>query len=258
MPVPGTFADISEMPSSNSPQGTENVGPNANDYLQTAFAFIKMLYDGQQLPTNDVPMNGKKLTGMADGTAATDAATYGQLAPYLANLTTAFSTTSTVTVTNNGTGAVTVKGAGVANICLWDTTSNRKKFIRIAGDAFQIINNAYTNTPMSMDDAGNVTFSGNVGGYSDERLKKDWKELAPDFVERLADLKSGTFTRVDIEKRQAGVSAQSLQKLLPEVVNEESSGMLSVAYGQAALVAAIELAKEVRELRKRLADLEQS
>jgi hypothetical protein len=38
-------------------------------------------------------------------------------------------------------------------------------------------------------------------------------------------------------------------EVLPEAVNADDKGMLSVSYGNAALVAAIELAKEVKKLR---------
>jgi hypothetical protein len=40
-----------------------------------------------------------------------------------------------------------------------------------------------------------------------------------------------------------------LQVLLPEAVSTNHDGMLSVAYGQAAMVACVELAKEVMRLR---------
>ncbi|WP_430230455.1 hypothetical protein [Paraburkholderia tropica] len=46
MPVPTSFDDLSETASSNSPQGSEPVGTQANEYIQAAFAFIKQLHDG--------------------------------------------------------------------------------------------------------------------------------------------------------------------------------------------------------------------
>jgi hypothetical protein len=104
---------------------------------------------------------------------------------------------------------------------------------------------------LQMDMTGNLTMAGNVTAYSDERLKKDWAELPDDFIVRLAEIKHGTFTRLDGGLRQVGVSAQSLQNLLPEAVIEQS-GYLSVAYGNAALAAVIELSKRVLELEKRL------
>lgn len=109
-----------------------------------------------------------------------------------------------------------------------------------------------------VDGSGNATFSGNVTAYSDERLKKDWAPLAPDYVSRLALVKSGTYTRIDSGERQAGASAQDWQKLLPEVVQTgaDEAQTLALAYGNAALVSAIELAKDNVELRARIERLE--
>ena len=105
---------------------------------------------------------------------------------------------------------------------------------------------------LQMDMSGNLTMAGNVTAYSDERLKKDWEEVKPNFVDQLANVKSGTYTRTDSDERQAGVSAQSLQELLPETVVAGNDGMLSVAYGNAAMVAVVELAKEIRMLKEEI------
>lgn len=94
---------------------------------------------------------------------------------------------------------------------------------------------------------GNLTVGGNITANSDERLKTDWESLPSDFIERLAAVKSGTYTRIDNGLRQVGVGAQSLQPVLPEAVQDGEK--LSVAYGQAALAACVELAKEVVRLR---------
>jgi hypothetical protein len=96
---------------------------------------------------------------------------------------------------------------------------------------------------------------GNVTAYSDERLKKDWEKLPSNFVEELAKIKSGTYTRIDSGERQVGVGAQSLQAILKEAVSEKEE-YLGVHYGNAAMVSAVELAKEVVDLRARVAILE--
>jgi hypothetical protein len=70
----------------------------------------------------------------------------------------------------------------------------------------------------------------------------------------LAGVKHGVFDRLDSTLRQAGVSAQSIQGVLPEVVSVDEDGMLSVSYGNAALVACIQLAKRVLELEQKLKD----
>jgi hypothetical protein len=122
--------------------------------------------------------------------------------------------------------------------------------------SYEWYNNVAGSTRMTLDTSGNLTASANITAYSDERLKKDWAPVAADFVSKLSGVKSGTYTRIDSDIRQAGVSAQSLQEILPETVMEDIEGTLSVAYGNAALVAAVELAKKVVELQSRLEVLE--
>lgn len=92
------------------------------------------------------------------------------------------------------------------------------------------------------------TVSGsNLTGTSDERLKKDWSPFAADFIERLAAVKHGTYTRIDTNERRVGVGAQSLQQVIPEAVFGDET--LSVAEGSAALAAVVALAQEVLRLR---------
>jgi hypothetical protein len=109
---------------------------------------------------------------------------------------------------------------------------------------------------LQIDMSGNLTMLASVTAYSDERLKKDWADLPEDFVERLARVKSGTYTRIDNEMRQIGVGAQSLQPLMEEAVFENADGTLSVAYGNAAMVSSVELAKYVTALEQRISQLE--
>jgi hypothetical protein len=102
---------------------------------------------------------------------------------------------------------------------------------------------------------GTITASSNITAYSDERIKCNWKDLSSTFVTDLAKVKSGTFERLDIEGTQVGVSAQSLQKVMPEAVVEDSDGTLSVAYGNAALAASVELAKEIVLMKEMIKQL---
>lgn len=99
---------------------------------------------------------------------------------------------------------------------------------------------------------GNFTAGGNVTAYSDERLKTNWRPLSENFIANLANLKSGIYDRVDEKVTQAGVSAQALEVILPETVLTGANGIKSVAYGNAALVACVELAKEVEQLKKEI------
>lgn len=108
---------------------------------------------------------------------------------------------------------------------------------------------------LTLDTSSNLTAVANVTAYSDERVKTNWRGFGPDFIKQLAQVKSGTYDRTDVELTQIGVSAQSLQTLMPHAVLEDAEGRLSVAYGSAALAACVELAKYVVALRAEIAGL---
>jgi hypothetical protein len=105
----------------------------------------------------------------------------------------------------------------------------------------------------------NVTASGNVTAYSDERLKRNWEPLCDNFVEKLAQVKVGTYERTDQPVVQVGVSAQSLEKVIPEAVLTATDDMQTkhVSYGNAALASAVMLAKELVELKQMIKQMQQ-
>lgn len=164
--------------------------------------------------------------------------------------------------TTNGTGPLTIDGSGNTTYgagikLLGNGATTPAKFIHVQDGTLYFTNNAYTLAMVAITDAGNMTVAGNIMANSDERLKTDWQPMPDDFVGRLASVKCGTYERVDLQDgvRHAGVGAQSLRAVLPEAVLEGAQGMLSVAYGNAALVAAIELAQEVLRIRDELREV---
>ena len=160
-------------------------------------------------------------------------------------------------------GQLTIRN-GSPTIYLQDT-DNRSAMIHVNSNIFYVLRGSGADStswaqvnglwPLEISlETNNAVFGGNVTAYSDDRIKSDWAPLAEDFVSRLANVKNGTFTRIDTHERQIGVSAQSLQDVAPEGVLEGK--YLSVAYGNVALASAVELAKEVVDLRNRVAQLE--
>ena len=170
--------------------------------------------------------------------------------------------TITAALTGTASGNLPLSGGTLTgNLLFANATSPNTNYIQFGDNTgwnFRFMTSV-SGTPtvrFTFADAGNFTAVGNVTAYSDERLKKDWAPVSEDFVERLAKVKHGTYTRTDIEERQAGVSAQDWQRLLAETVTTDAEGFLSVAYGNAALVAAVKLAERVVALEARLAALE--
>jgi len=79
---------------------------------------------------------------------------------------------------------------------------------------------------------GNFTATGNVTAYSDINLKKDIQPIE-NALDKVMKINGVTYGRTDFETetRYAGVIAQEVEKVLPEVVMENEDGTKSVAYG---------------------------
>jgi hypothetical protein len=134
--------------------------------------------------------------------------------------------------------------------------SGRIRYVN-SSDTLQFFTAASGTPSVTINSSGSFVAAGNVTAYSDERLKTNWRPVTDNFVEKLAQVKSGVYDRTDVELTQVGVSAQSLQKILPEAVTEpkDESGYLTVSYGNAALTASVELAKEVVALKELVKEL---
>jgi lambda repressor-like predicted transcriptional regulator len=100
---------------------------------------------------------------------------------------------------------------------------------------------------------GALTCSGDVVAYSDSRVKTDLKKIGG-ALEKLSKINGYTFNRTDNvldTKRHAGVIAQEVIEVLPEVVYEQDN-KLSVAYGNLAAL----LIEATKELEVRVSLLE--
>jgi hypothetical protein len=155
----------------------------------------------------------------------------------------------------NATNASTVnmssgRNDGTAYPVVWGTTGATSQAYSCS---------AVTITSSTGQLSANILYaSGNITAYSDERVKTNWRSVCEDYVYKLANTKSGIYDRLDVELTQAGVGAQSWQKVLPETVITNERGELSVNYGQAALVSCIELAKEIIILKEEIRKLHAS
>jgi hypothetical protein len=132
-----------------------------------------------------------------------------------------------IDVVGTKAGYAGVRFNDVGMTLMMQATSGNQGFISDAGAWAMLISN------------GSVTFPGNVTAFSDERVKTDMRP-----IERLAlpdRLRALRYQRTDQEMTQVGVSAQALREILPECVNENDKGMLSVDYGRAALVLLLKL-----------------
>ena len=165
--------------------------------------------------------------------------------------------TSGQVLTSNGAGALPTFQAAAGATITGTTTSATYYVIGTTSTSGSLTTASISNTnAVSYNASTGALTAVSVVSSSDESLKTNWRDVAPDFIEQLAGVKSGIFDRVEAGNTEVGVGAQSLQKVLAEAVVAGEDGMLSVNYGGAALVAAIKLAERVVALEARLAALE--
>ena len=117
------------------------------------------------------------------------------------------------------------------------------------------VENGYTGWYCS----GTFTGSGDVIAYSDAKLKTDL-QIIDNALDKVSQINGYTFVRTDKDDktRKAGLIAQEVRKVLPEVVTE-SDGTLGVSYGNmvALLVEALKEERKAREaLEERISQLE--
>jgi len=98
-----------------------------------------------------------------------------------------------------------------------------------------------------------------IVAFSDERTKTDITKI-DDAINKIKRINGVTYKRVDLTdtRRYAGVIAQEIEKVLPEVVHENTDGFKSVAYGNlvSLLIEGIkELSGEIENLKEEIINL---
>ena len=110
-----------------------------------------------------------------------------------------------------------------------------------------------TTAPLSyaLDVSGSIRATGTVLQSSDERLKENIYPI-DNSLDRINAIDGVYFNWKDKEERNAGVIAQQVQKVLPEVVSEDKNGYLNVDYGGIVPL----LLEAIKELESRVNELE--
>lgn len=190
------------------------------DGTGTAYNLISVINDGCQLF-----LAAESSTA---GTVATGSLAYAGVIDTNTNTALQFATFATVrmTVTNGG------------NILMGTTTDN--------GERLYV--------------SGAIRATGTITANSDITLKKNLAKIE-NALEKIEQINGYTYEfKEDDSKRHAGVIAQEIQGVLPEIVNKGNDGILGVEYGNisALLIEAIkEQQKKINELEVKLIALGQ-
>ena len=106
--------------------------------------------------------------------------------------------------------------------------------------------------------SGSIRATGSITANSDARLKKNIERIE-NALEKVGQISGYTYNTIYDEDRHAGVIAQEIDKVLPEIVNKGNDGLMGVEYGNisALLIEAIkDLKKDNESLQARLTALE--
>jgi hypothetical protein len=125
---------------------------------------------------------------------------------------------------------------GAANVLIGTSTNNGEKL--------------YVN--------GSIRATGSITANSDVRLKKNIERIE-NALQKVSEISGYTYNTIYDEDRHAGVIAQEIDKVLPEIVNKGNDGLMGVEYGNisALLIEAIKEQKVLIEsLQARLTALE--
>jgi hypothetical protein len=146
---------------------------------------------------------------------------------------------------------------GSANLTFNGTTINATAMTNFNGKTagcFMYIGSLAIGTTNNPGDGQINATSNIIAYYSDDRLKTRLGTIE-NALEKVMQIRGVLFTRINNGESDAGVLAQELQAVIPELVRIDDEGFLSVSYGNIAglLIEAIkELKHELDEVKKKL------
>jgi len=115
---------------------------------------------------------------------------------------------------------------------LW-TKSGSNVYYSVSAADSNYLGVGFSNPQYKLAVNGQIYSSDDIIAFSDKRLK-DNLEVIPNALEKVLSLSGYTYRRKDHandSKRYAGVIAQEVSSVLPEVIHTDGQGFMSVAYG---------------------------
>jgi hypothetical protein len=151
-------------------------------------------------------------------------------------------------------GILFTSGGGGGGSSQWTTSSANIYFTTDGTLASGAVAIGKTTPSYKLDVVGDIYASQNIIAYSDARDKTSIEEIAG-ALQKVQRIRGVTFSRASegpSSRRYAGVIAQEVREVLPEVVCEDADGKLSVAYGNltALLIEAVKELADIIESRK--------
>jgi hypothetical protein len=135
----------------------------------------------------------------------------------------------------------------------WSHPNAGGQATRLNDHGLMVMINGVTQSAFS----SNIWAAGDITAYSDARVKENVKVIE-NALEKIQAIRGVTFTRndmTDTTTRHAGVIAQEVLEVLPEVITKDANNHYSVAYGNlnALLIEAIkEQQQQIENLKNQI------
>jgi hypothetical protein len=185
-----------------------------------------------------------------------------------ASITSFYGFTRTLSVENSDNAEIQIRCTGATNALVSLGTASSGSFLQSATQQlFFRVNGLYTASITTTGNfligtltdngerlyvSGNIRATGTITANSDITLKKNLLKIE-NALEKVEQINGYTYEfKADDSKRHAGVIAQEIEGVLPEIVNKGNDGILGVEYGNisALLIEAIkDLKKDNESLR---------
>jgi len=107
-----------------------------------------------------------------------------------------------------------------------------------------------TNNGEKLYVSGSIRATGSITANSDVRLKKNIERIE-NALQKVSEISGYTYNTIYDEDRHAGVIAQEIDKVLPEIVNKGNDGLMGVEYGNISALL-IEAIKDLKEKNEKL------
>jgi hypothetical protein len=140
---------------------------------------------------------------------------------------------------NSGIFQVVGTGGGMA----LQTSSTIRIFLTPGGN---ILMGTTTDNGERLYVSGSIRATGSITANSDVRLKKNIERIE-NALQKVSEISGYTYNTIYDEDRHAGVIAQEIDKVLPEIVNKGNDGLMGVEYGNISALL-IEAIKEQKVL----------
>jgi hypothetical protein len=162
--------------------------------------------------------------------------------------------TPSYAVLTNATGTATNLTANIANFITVtdDTSTNDTRYIVFANGTSGAITEQVSSTKLTFNPSTGLLTTTDYNSSSDMTLKQDFTPIQNP-IDIIGQLTGFGFTWKESKEKSYGLSAQEVEKVIPEIVKNRPDGTKGINYMNltAFLVEAIkELKQEIQELKK--------